>query len=216
MKVLAFESEIMIKSVTGIYNNALTIVNKIYDNYKNLELGSLDMTGIRELIAGAEVFIKNKYADLVEAPTFAGIKMKKANFIDTLELPDFSPVVHAINEFHSYLAKRETKEMIHESDVLSCFLLNNDTIEINEDELQRRLDGHRVFATTDKEKKILDSLNELVTAYKNFDHILKTETSMGSGLLGLPAYLFPAKLDHAGNIIANRELYKRATSNQIY
>jgi hypothetical protein len=208
---LAFESTWAIANVKEVYNHALTIVNKINDGYKNLELKSLDMDGLRSLIANQDEYIKNQFADLIETPTYGpGLKMKKADFINTLELPDYNPVINAVREFHAFLAKRETTEIIHGSDVLSCFQMVNNSIEINESELQTRLDGHRIFATNPKQKEILDGLNALVNAYKDFDRLVN-EVTGGSRLKDYRACIF-LEDPLAPELKANSNFYQQITS----
>ncbi len=82
------------------FNNRMTEIKKGLEPLQNLlnEFNKTDLFKIStnkelsELIDGSEKYIKERLAMQIEVPKFGGFFMKKAAFVDTLELPSFDKI----------------------------------------------------------------------------------------------------------------------------
>lgn len=176
-KKLAFEDCHSIQIRRDLCKSSLPIVNSIYDEYKKLAIGELDMSEIEQLFLQPEHFIRAKFESTIDVPTHGAYKFKKQSFIDTLELPNYSPVVQAVQvlrrNIKSYGYEFELNQNAQIGLIISCYHLNEaGSIELNQDALEQALEPFRTYATTEKELIVLNGFLKLVNAYKDFDELL--------------------------------------------
>jgi hypothetical protein len=207
-KTLVSENVGMVRHLTALHNETLSRLNQINDEYKKLNFGPLDTPELKSLFHHTDIFVKDQAANMIgELPSFNGFKMKREAFLETIELPDTSSIKAKIGALKDYWQRNHSNAVL-----LDSFEMYEGDVRIIEEKFVAALDGHRIFATTEKEKETFTAMDNILKAYKALDAIVKKNIQGCSGLNNWEKEKY-LKMSMEGNLEINSELYQTIVSH---
>ena len=170
-KITAYFNESGFNTYINRLNNGKEITQKLINEFNLLKLNVKlrNTNDLAELIKGGESWIKIKIAETIETPLFGIFKMKKAAFVETLDLPDFNTLNQLANDCLTYV-----------SDV-KYYSFDRDKIILNNKEIESLKARFSVIAETNKQIRLVKAHTEIAKALTEFNNAM-IELS-GNGLL---------------------------------
>lgn len=167
-----------LKFITTVHNETLTRLTRIYEHYKKLDLQDIDTNELKHLVHHTDNFVRSKVEQLVgDAPSFGGFKMKKQDFINSLELPDYRNISTEVFALKDYWKKQDVDGLI-----LNNFLVVGNAVVLDEERLHDQIDSKRIYAITEREIEVYQALNNFLTGYNELDAV--TQKYLGTTLSG--------------------------------
>lgn len=162
----------------GQYNSQLSHLNEgkeaiqnLMAEFKKLDIATIDFKkNFVEIIKDGESFIKSKIVESIEPPMFGNYRMKKQDFINTLELPDFTAFTEA-NEL--------CKE--YESD-LKYFSFDGNKVVINTKEVEALKERLSTVAKTPKQIRLAKAHEQAAKALTELNNAMADLFGQGRGL----------------------------------
>lgn len=170
-KITVYFNESGYNTYINRLNNGKEITQRLINEFNLLKLNVKlrNTNDLAELIKGGESWIKIKIAETIETPIFGIFKMKKAAFVETLDLPDFNTLNQLANDCLTYV-----------SDV-KYYSFDRDKIILNTKEIESLKARFSVIAETNKQIRLVKAHTEMAKALTEFNNAM-IELS-GSGLL---------------------------------
>jgi hypothetical protein len=205
---LVQESKGIIRHLTTVHNETLNRLNEITEDYKTLGFAPLDSDSLKTFFHHTDAFIRKQAENLIgEIPSFGGYKMKKEDFLNTLELPNTTSIKAKIQALKDYWQRTNSNAII-----LNNFDVKENAVVINEDRFNAALDAHRVYATNEKEIKVFEVMHNALQSYLDLDKVV-TEFIQGSSGLKNWRPLHFLKMNNEGELEINLDFYKQIINN---
>jgi hypothetical protein len=145
-------------------------LSRVYEEYTKLNLGELGADELYKLLADPTGFVKSKIAEQIgEVPSFGNFKMKTSALIDSIELPDTSPLEQAVSFLNQFAKKHH---VINE--LFGFFHVDEGKVTVNETRLNQGIEQFRVYASTPEEIEAANAYKSFMEYYKKLDSIMKS------------------------------------------